>query len=147
MIVFPLRHHLESQALENAHDLIRIRAAAENSTHLGNAKRDRRLIELTRNHVDRVAHRFATAGSQNQFGDAIARRNSRLEVSSALKTMRGIGVQAVASRHLPHGNRVPPRRLDQDIARLLRDHGVESAHGASKTNGLLRVCDDQVFRC
>ena len=41
---------------------------------------------------------------------------------------------------------IEPRGLDQDVAGLLRDHGVEAAHHAGEGDGLYGVGDDQVFR-
>ena len=35
-------------------------------------------------------------------------------------------------RHLANGRRIPPCRLDQDVACLVGDHGVESAHDSGK---------------
>src|SRR5277367_1281072 len=48
-------------------------------------------------------------------------------------------------RHLAHDARIPPRRFDYDIARLLGDHRVVAAHHAGETDGLFRVANDEVF--
>ena len=102
-------------------------------------------IQLARDHVDHVADQRAAAGRENQFGDAVRRRDSRFEIGAALEAMRRIGVNAVPLRHAAHGDRIPPRRLDQDVFRLLRDHRVEAAHHARQPDGLFGVRDDEIF--
>ncbi len=42
--------------------------------------------------------------------------------------------------------RIEPCGLDQDVAGLLGDHGVEPAHDAGERDRLYGVGDDQVFR-
>ena len=55
-------------------------------------------------------------------------------------------MQSVAPRSLAHRGWIKPCRLDQDIFRLLRNHGVESAHDSGQRDRLHGVGDDQIFR-
>ena len=82
---------------------------------------------------------------ENQFGDAVRRSDSRFEIRAALKAMRSVGMQTVPLRHPAHRDRIPPRGFDQDVLRLLRDHGVEAAHHAGQSDWLFRVGNDEVF--
>ena len=47
-------------------------------------------------------------------------------------------------RRFSHRDRIEPRRLDENVLRLLRDHRVEAAHDSGKSHGPIRVRDDQV---
>src|SRR3984957_4729687 len=58
--------------------------------------------------------------------------------------MRRISVDSMSPRSLPHRHRIPPRGFDQNVPRLLSDHGVEPAHHASETHGLLRISQDKI---
>ena len=118
---------------------------AENAFHFATVEFDRSLIDLAGDDVDVAADQFSAAGFENQFGHAVGRRHGRLEIRAALETMRGVGVHSVAFRHAANRDRIPPRGFDQDVLRLLRDHGVESAHDAGERDRLLRVGDDQIF--
>ena len=55
-------------------------------------------------------------------------------------------MQAMPPRALANGHWIKPGRLDQDVPRLVRNHGVESAHHAGQRNRFSGVGDDQVFR-
>ena len=88
----------------------------------------------------------ATGRFQNQSSHSVARQRGGFEICAALEAMRSIGVQTVAPRSLAHRRRIEPCRLDQDVAGLLGDHGVEPAHDAGERDRLFRVGDDQVFR-
>src|SRR5690349_2327943 len=48
-------------------------------------------------------------------------------------------------RHLPYDRRIPPGRLDQDVAGLVGDHGVKAAHNSSQAYGLLRIGYHEIF--
>ena len=58
--------------------------------------------------------------------------------------MRRISVDSMPPRSLPHRHRIPPRGFDQNVPRLLSDHGVEPAHHASEPHGLLRISHDKI---
>ncbi len=88
---------------------------------------------------------FAATRLQNQFSDAIAGKNRGLIIRATLKAMRRIRMQPVPPRHLANCHRIPPRRFNQDVARLFRDHGVEAAHGARESDRLLAICYYEVF--
>ena len=67
-------------------------------------------------------------------------------VAAALEAMRRVGMKPVPPRHLAHDRGIPPRRLDEDIPRLLGDHRVITAHYASQSHRPLRIADGKVFR-
>ena len=100
---------------------------------------------LARDHVDGIADQFAAAGFQNHLRHQIAGQHGRFEIRAALEAVRSVGVQAVPPRHLADDSWIPPGRLDHDVAGLVGDHGVVSAHDAGEAYGLLRVADDQIF--
>ena len=122
-----------------------LRSLAQNALHLAEIEFDRSEIELAGDHVDDVADQRSAAGRENQFGDAIGRRHGRFEIRAALEAMRSVGVNAVALRHAPHRDRIPPCRLDQDVLRLLGDHRVEAAHHSGEADRLFGVGHDQIF--
>ena len=59
--------------------------------------------------------------------------------------MRRVGMQPVTPRHLANRNRIPPCRLDQDVASFIRDHGVKAAHDAGQGNRFSSIGYDQIF--
>src|SRR5580698_9713772 len=61
--------------------------------------------------------------------------------------MRRISVNSMPPRSPPHRHRIPPRGFDQNVPRLLSDHGVEPTHHASEPHGLLRISHDKIVGC
>ena len=143
--IFAARKHRKTETTENAADFKRAELFAENPVHFARVEFDRSEVKLPSDHVDYVANERAAAGFENQFGDPIGRRDGRFEIGSALKAVRSVGVNAVALRHTAHRNRVPPRGFDENIFRLLGDHGVEAAHHTGQPHRLPRVGNDEVF--
>ena len=90
--------------------------------------------------------KLSAAGLDNSLRHQRACDGCCVVISAALETMRGVCVQAVALGGLADGNRIEPRRLDQNIFRLLGDHRVEAAHDSGERDGLFGIGDDQVFR-
>src|SRR6266852_567199 len=105
----PLRHHLETQLLEDAKDFVGLQFFSQNAVHLGKMQRHRSQIDLPRNHVAHAAIEFATAGLQDQFRHAVTRKYGGLEIRASFEAMRSIRVQTVAPRHFANDARVPPR--------------------------------------
>ncbi len=140
-----LRDQRETQFLQDPEDLTHLQIRAQDAPHLGNSQHHRCLVHLLRYHVNRVANQFAAARFKNQRRHQVARQNRRLKIRSALESVRCVGVNPVPPRHLPHDPRVPPRRFNQNIPRLVGNHRVEPAHDPCKPHGLLRVGDHQIF--
>ena len=114
--------------------------------HLRKPQHHRCLIHLSGHDIDHTADQFSAARFQNQRRHQIARQNRRLKIRSPLKAVRSVGVQPMPPRTLAHGQRIPPRRLDQNIPRLLGDHRVVPAHHSGKRDRLLRISHNQIFR-
>ncbi len=68
----------------------------------------------------------------------------RGKVGAALEAVAGVGMDEVPARRGANAGGVEPRRLDEDVLRLRRDHGVVPAHHAGKRDGLRVVGDDEV---
>ena len=58
--------------------------------------------------------------------------------------MAGVGMQAVTPRGLPHRHGIEPRRLDEHIFRLGRNHRVPAAHHSGQAQSLVVIGDDQI---
>ena len=140
-------HESESKTGQNAADFDVADFFAENPVNLAAIEFYRRLIKLAGDYVDDAADQFAAAGFEDQFRDAICRRHGRFEIRAALEAMRGVGVDTVALRHVANGDRVPPCGFDQDVSRLLGDHGVVSAHDTGEADGFYGVGNDEIFGC
>ena len=80
---------------------------------------------------------FATRSHDSTVDSKSAPRSKRCDASVC---------NPVPPGHLAHNARIPPRRLDHDVSRLLRDHRVVSAHDAGEADWFLRVAHDQIFR-
>src|SRR5689334_12863093 len=144
-VLLAFRNQDESETLQQTINLAGIQIAAENAVHLGNAQQDGGQIQGPRDHVDGIADQFAAAGVQNHFRHQIAGENGGFEIRAAFEAVRSVGVQAVAARHLADNSWVPPCGLDHDVAGLVGDHRLVSAHDSGEAYGLLRVADDEIF--
>ena len=98
-----------------------------------------------RDHVDDIADQFAAAGIQNHLRHQIAGENGGFEIGAAFEAVGSVGVNAVATGHLADDSWIPPCRLDHDVASLLGDHGVVSAHDSGEAYGLFGVADNEIF--
>src|SRR5215471_3936111 len=54
-------------------------------------------------------------------------------------------MDSVSLGSLTDGERIPPGRLDQDVACLLGDHGIEATHNTGEADGLTCIGNHQVF--
>src|SRR6266436_4709326 len=93
--LFAACQHRESEACEDAADLNRAEFLAENSLHFSQIELHRSQIKLAGDHIDHVADERAAARSENKFGDPVRRSDGRFEIRAALKSVRGVGVNAV----------------------------------------------------
>src|SRR5713101_7060753 len=66
-------------------------------------------------------------------------------ISSATRSHEATVDSKSAPRTLANCGRIKPCGLDKNVPRLRRDHGVESAHDAGKTDRFHRIGDDQIF--
>src|SRR5207302_10377305 len=96
-------------------------------------------------HIDHAPNELSAAGVEDQFGDTVGRRHSRFEIRATLETMRRVGMNAMTLGHAPDGDRIPPRRFDEDVPCLVRDHRVVSTHHSSEPDWLLRVGYNEIF--
>jgi hypothetical protein len=83
--------------------------------------------------VDEFAFGFSVlacgaAVLQDELGDEGVGDGGGVEVGSALETVGGVGVEAVAARVAADGGRVEPGGFDEDVFCLGGDHGVPAAH-------------------
>jgi len=55
--------------------------------------------------------------------------------------MRSVGVESVPSRSPANGRGIKPGSLNQDVASLIRDHGVEPDHHSRERDRFHRIGD------
>ena len=137
--------HIKTELVEDAENLMCLELLPQNAMHLGNMQRHRSQIHAPSDDIKGSANQFPASRLKNQFRDPIARKHSGLKIRASLKTMRSISMQPMPPRHLPNRNRIPPSRLDQDVSRLIRNHGVEATHDAGQGQRFSCIGDDQVF--
>src|SRR5580692_514105 len=107
-----------------------------------NSKNHRGLIQRTGDNIDFVPVKLSTSGFKDSLCHTCAGKGSCPVVGAALEAVGGVGVQEVTLGTLPNGGRIKPRRFDEDILCLRRDHGVESAHDTGEGDWFLCVRDD-----
>src|SRR5260370_4873841 len=143
--LFAACQHRETETSEDTADLNRAEFLAENSLHLPQIELHRSQIKLAGDHIDHVADEGAAARSEYKLRNPVRRSDGRFEIGAALESVRSVCVNAVPLRHPAHGGRVPPGGFDQDILRLLGDHGVEAAHRAGQSHRFFCVGNDEIF--
>src|SRR5208282_5228321 len=137
--------HRKTETSKDAADFQRTEFFAENPVYFPEVELYRSKVKLAGDYVDHVADELAAAGIENELGNAVGRNDGRFEVGAALKSVRGVGVNAVPLRHPAHRDRVPPRGFDQDVLRAFGDHRVEAAHHAGQSHRLFRISHNQVI--
>ena len=145
-IAAAFRHQLKAQLLQNAENLVSLELLAENAMHFRKTQSDGSQVQLPRHCIDRSAVQLAACRFENERSYSIAGFGGGFEISASFEAMGCIGVQPMAARTLSDRRRIEPRGLDQDVLRLLRDHGVESAYDSGECDRLHCVRDDQIFR-
>ena len=145
-IAAAFRHQLKAQLLQNAENFVGLEFLAKNAVHFRKTQSDGSQVQLPRHCIDRSAVQLAACRFKNERSYSIAGLGGGFEISASFEAMRRIGVQPVAARTLADRRRIEPCGLDEDVLRLLRDHGVESAHDSGERDWLHCVRDDQIFR-
>src|SRR5690348_4394512 len=97
----------ESKFLQNSKNLPVAQGVTQYAMNLRNVQRNRGLIEVLRDDINDLAVKFATCRVEDQFSNAITRKNGGLEIRPTLKNVRSIGVQTVTLRHFANRDRVP----------------------------------------
>src|ERR1700687_1701420 len=143
--LFAACQHRETETSEDATDLNRAEFLAENALYFSQIELHRSQVKLAGDHIDHVADESAAARRKNKFGDSVSRSDGRFAIGAALKSVRGVGMNAVPLRHPAHRDRIPPRGFDQDVFRFLSDHRVKAAHYAGQSHRLFRVGNDEIF--
>ena len=146
-IAAAFRHQLEAQLLENAENFVGLELLAENAVNFGKMQSHGSQINLPRDRVDRARRpvclppiRECSAATRSQalvVASKSAPRSKRCEASVCRPWRR---------EHLADHGGIEPRGFDEDVFRLLRDHGVESAHDSGQRDRFHGVGDDQIFR-
>src|SRR5207302_10750377 len=98
--------------------------------------------ELAANDITFWAGELTARRFEDQLSHPRASQRRSSKIGAALKAMRSVCMHPVATRSAADARRLEPRRLDKNIFRLLRDHGVEAAHHSGQGDSLLGIGDD-----
>ncbi len=109
-------------------------------------KTDRPGDERSRVFVDCSPAQLAPGGFEDEAGGEREPLRDRLDVGAPLVAVRGVGVESVPSRGAPYRDRIPPRRLEEDILRRAgRNRRLDAADDSRERESPFFVGDDDIF--
>src|SRR5258706_218106 len=112
----------------------------------GMPKTDRPGDERSRVFVDCSPAQLAPGGFEDEAGGEREPLRDRLDVGAPLVAVRGVGVEPVPSRGAPYRDRIPPRRLEEDILRRAgRNRRLDAADDSRERESPFFVGDDDIF--
>src|SRR5205085_9732989 len=118
---------------------------AKNAVDFRNPQFDWRLIQSAAYRVDLIPLKACAAGFDDSLCHSCTSQRGCTIISTAFETMRCVSVQSMPLGCLADNRGIKPRRFNQDVLRLLRNHGVEAAHDARKRYRFPGISDDQIF--